>query len=150
MLDHVEAVLKAADIHARRNEDPPVLVFSFDGDGQTWPVMILANAKAQSFVVYSRSPVRCPPDRLPEMYDFLHRCNRGFPRGAFEIDGKDGEIRFRVGLDTRYATLSEEAIKANIRLNVSLFQHGLRGILAVATGGMSADEAIRMLESKPT
>jgi hypothetical protein len=145
-LDRVAAALSAAGVEFLRNEDPPILTFPFEGDGYRWPVMILANDEARVLVVYSTSPVQCPPERRAEMYDFLHRANRGFTHGAFEIDHHNGDIRFRVGVDLRFTTLSDDVVRENVRMNVSLFQHGLRGIVAVANGKLDAKHAIAMLE----
>jgi len=117
------------------------------GNNGTWMVVASVSDDPPQFLIYSRCPVPCPPDRRAAMANFLHRCNWGFTTGCFELNPNDGEVRFRVG-----ANLPEDPAASPyaslVRHNVGLFDHALPAMLAIMHGDTTAAEAIAMVERR--
>jgi len=146
LLDTVCAALHTQNARHTVSKDGSQVVMPFQGKSGVWACLIGINEAQRMVLIYSQCPTRCPAAARPEMSAFLHMANSGFARGAFELDLSTGAIRFRVSIDARFHPLSTEAVLEAVGYNVGLFDHGLRGILAIIHGQRSAAEALALAE----
>lgn len=127
--------------------DDMSLKMSFQGDDGQWNCFARAREEQQQFIFYSYAPIKVPEERRPAMGEFINRANYGMIIGNFEIDYSDGEVRYKTSIDVEDAELVEPLCKNLVYQNVLTMDRYYKGIMAVAFGGMSAEAAVRMIES---
>ena len=92
-------------------------------------------------------PIRVPDaDRLRAV-DYLNRANWGLCFGGFELDARDGEVRFRVSVDVDANAASGERIRRMIHTVVPHCEQYFRGLMEVMFAGIEPAEAIKEAES---
>jgi hypothetical protein len=103
--------------------------------------------KEEQFIFYSYFPVKVSEDRRAVMAEFLTRANYGMIIGNFELDLSDGEVRYKTSIDVEDAELSHALAKHIVYANVLTMDRYYKGLVAVAGGGMTAAEAIKVIET---
>lgn len=82
-----------------------------------WTVLVhLAGALC---AVYSVHPQRVAPDRRGLLAEWLVHENYDIVVGAFEMDGEDGEVRFRTAIDTTGDRLSDALFERLLVANLA-------------------------------
>ena len=79
--------------------------------------------------------------------EFLHRANYGLKRGNFEMDYNDGEIRYKYTISlSDVQNDSFDSMRSLMLLGANMFQTYGDGLLAVAFGFKTPQEAIKECE----
>lgn len=102
-----------------------------------------------NFSVYAYSPVSVPKDdpiAMSAMLDFISRANYGLANGNFEVDVRDGEIRYKTFLDCTEGIPPFGAIERNLMIPVLMFERYGQGILHVCMSLSTPQQAIHMCE----
>lgn len=86
---------------------------------------------------------------MAQMAEFLCRANYGLKNGCFELDFRDGEIRYRSFIDCENVTPSTEVIKNSIYCIAVMYKRYAPGIVDIIFSGCSAMEAIVKCEKSP-
>ncbi|MDE6774845.1 MAG: YbjN domain-containing protein [Ruminococcus sp.] len=107
---------------------------------------IYINVLKDSFVVVSVPALKADKDCINEMAEFITRANYGLNHGNFEMDYRDGEIRYKTSMYCGNMIPTPEQIKAVIYINVSTLDDYGNGIAMVAFGMSTPEDAIRMCE----
>lgn len=97
---------------------------------------------------YAVSPLRATPEHLSDIIEFVTRANYGLKRGAFEVDCADGEIRCHTYADCFDETVPQQVLSFLVSTPVQLFYQYGDGIVAVLSGEMKPEEAVRMCEAQ--
>src|SRR5437762_10474197 len=116
-------------------EGQPMLRMNFRGSNGRWMCLAQAREEQQEFVFYSICDANTPEDRRPAMAEFLTRANYGLYIGNFEMDYRDGEIRYKTSIDVEGATLTAPLIKSLVYANVAIMDRYLPGIMSVLYAG---------------
>ncbi|MDJ0775292.1 MAG: YbjN domain-containing protein, partial [Mastigocoleus sp. MO_167.B18] len=66
-----------------------------DLDNSNYNCYVIINEEKRNFKFYSISPVKVPENKYTEMAEFFTRANYGMNLGNFEMDFRDGEIRYK-------------------------------------------------------
>ena len=83
------------------------------------------------------------------MAQFLCRANYGLRNGNFELDVRDGEIRYKVFQNCSGGVVpNEEIVRDSIYVCASMFEHYSQGIVGIIYGGLDAKEAIDLCEAR--
>ena len=101
----------------------------------------------EQFLFYALAPVKAPEEKHAAMAEFITRANYAMRIGNFEMDYRDGEIRYKSSLDFEDEDLSPALIKNAIYPAVRTMDFYLPGIMQVLYGNVSAAEAITEIES---
>ena len=120
--------------------------FSFSGDTGTWMIFVHTLEESGRVAVLSIVPSLAPESVRDEVGRFLHRSNFGLVVGNFEIDMDGGEVRFRTSMDLDDLELTTAMVRNLIFGNIAVVNDYLPGLNRVIHGGLSADEAIQLLE----
>lgn len=89
--------------------------------------------------------LRVPPNsrrKLLQMSEFITLVNCDLPRGAFELNMKTGEIRFRVFIPSANEAPSGQALEAGFSCQAQNMSVFLPGILHVLNGTMAPGDAM--------
>jgi hypothetical protein len=128
-------------------EGKPILRMPFRGKNGNWNCYAQAREEQHSFVFYSICPINAPEDKRAAMAEFLTRANFGLPIGNFEMDYKDGEIRYKCSIDFDKSELTSPLISNVVYDNVGTMDRYLPGIMMVLYANATPQEAIQKVES---
>lgn len=147
IFDAMESFFKSDDWKFERIGDDSALRMGFSGDDGQWTCIARAREEQQQFIFYSYAPVKVAEERRSVMAEFLTRANYGMIIGNFEMDYSDGEVRYKTSIDVEDADLSLALAKHIVYANVLTMDRYYKGIMGVAFGGMTPEQAIGSVES---
>ena len=142
--------LVADDWKFEFDEEHGVFRFGVGIESKLKHLRYLIPVREDSYVVYAISPLDTDCDDknvMKEMADFICRANYGLRNGNFEVDMRDGEIRYKVFVDCDGVVPSKEVIRGSIIIPAMMFERYSPGILDVIFKGSSAAEAIEQCEN---
>ena len=101
-----------------------------------------------SYTVYQKTKINGDPENISEICTYLTMATYGLRAGNFELDVRDGEIRYKVhvncdGLDS----LPEAIIRDSIYVGCAMMERYGDGIAAVALGFSDAKTEIKKAEN---
>ena len=80
--------------------------------------------------------------------EYITRANYGLRYGCFEMDFRDGEIRYNLPMDCQDRTsLSTDLVIKSIMIPMQMFERYGDGLVAVMYGFKTPEEAIKEAES---
>ncbi|MEN9935191.1 MAG: hypothetical protein RLZZ387_1770 [Chloroflexota bacterium] len=127
-------------------EDSHCYRMSYNGESGELRCYALVRVDLEQFIFYAVAGVKVPADRRPEVAEFITRANYGLRIGNFELSFEDGEVRYKSSIDFEDETLTNSLIRNVIYPAVRIMDEYLPGLLRVAFGGLSADDAISEIE----
>jgi len=98
------------------------------------------------FQVVGHVPVKVPVGSRPSIAEAITRANYNVKLGRFEMDFKDGELRFYVAHLISNGKLSDEVIERMIKTTLVMLNHYLPAFMSVIYGNELPEEAIRREE----
>ena len=100
-----------------------------------------------SYIVNIVSPISGDPNNIGELAKYIAMVNYGLANGNFDLDVKDGEVRYKVyvGCET-LEKLSVELIKDSIYVGWFMMERYGNGFVALAMGFSDADTEIKKAE----
>lgn len=134
--------------------------YSFDGDTGIFRFGLRVRSRIQNisfvidvhedeFVTYGMCPIgadREDPQMMAQMAEFICRANYGLKNGCFELDFRDGEIRFRSYVDCENQLPSTAVVKNSIHCTAAMIKRYAEGIVDIIFGGSTAKDAIAKCE----
>lgn len=100
-----------------------------------------------SYIVNMYSPINGDPKDLGEMLKYLNMANYGLANGNFELDMRDGEIRYRTYVNCKeIESLPGQIIKDSILVGWVMMERYGNGIAAIAMGFSDAETEIKKAE----
>ncbi|MDE6774844.1 MAG: YbjN domain-containing protein [Ruminococcus sp.] len=107
---------------------------------------IYINVLEHGFIVNSVPSLSADKDCIKDMTEFITRANYGLNHGNFEMDYRDGEIRYKTSLFSDDEIPTHEQIEAMIYINVTTLDNYGNGLAMIAFGMGTPEDAIRMCE----
>lgn len=98
-------------------------------------------------VFYAVAPENAPPELLPAIYEFTVLANFGLYLGNFEVDPRDGEIRFRSSVDFQDDRLTPALIRNTIYAAVAMMDRYLPALTDILANGRAVAEAVAAVEN---
>lgn len=83
------------------------------------------------------------------MAEFICRANYGLKNGNFELDMRDGEIRYKSFVDCEGLTPTTEMVRNSIHCPAAMFDRYGDGIVDIIFGNSTAKEAVAKCEKSP-
>ena len=127
-------------------EGKPALSLPCSGRHGSWLCWAEAREDQHQFVFYSISPVKVPENKRPAVCEYLTRANYGLIIGNFELDLRDGEIRYKTSIDVEGEDLTQALVKNLVYANLSTMDRYLPGIMGIIYGNLSPEQAISQVE----
>lgn len=146
LLDAVVGFFSEDDWPFTQLENTTILRTGFSGDNGNWACFAQVREEQQQFVFYSILSIKVPEEKRPAIAEFLTRANYGMIIGNFELDFRDGEVRYKTSIDVEDDRLSFALIRRLVYPNVFTMDRYLPGIMAVTYGQASPAEAIGQIE----
>lgn len=99
------------------------------------------------YTVYAISPLSADKDNLGEMLKYIAMANYGLANGNFELDVRDGEIRYKCWVSTwKLESLPPEMVDESISIPHLMFKRYGDGIAALSLGFSDAETEIAKSE----
>jgi hypothetical protein len=92
--------------------------------------------------------VNAPEPQRTRALDYLNRANWGLRAGSFELDPRDGEMRFRTTIDASGGAIVPEMIRRMVHTALGSCEHYFPGLMSVVFAGVEPAEAIVTAEQK--
>lgn len=118
--------------------------------GKIKKIDYLICVRDDEYIVYAISPIGANENNekmMTAMAEFVCRANYGLKNGNFELDMRDGEIRFKCFVDCDTITPTQEMVRNSILCPAAMFDNYSDGIVGIIFGDMSAKEAVEQCES---
>ena len=130
--------------------DDPILVMNVRGEHSEWRCYAEAHEEYNRFRFFSVLQVFVPEEKRAVMAEFLTRANYGLPIGAFEMDYRDGEIRFRTSTDLTELRPTKIHIQNTVFPNLMMVDLYYQGIMSIVYSDTTPAQAIAEIEGPPT
>lgn len=145
-LQRVAEFFEADDWSYTATEDPAMLRAPCAGDNGEFLCHVVAPGEPDVLLVYSACPFDVPPQRRQAMAELLVRASWGLLLGTFEMDFRDGEVRYRTGLALGGREPTSEDIRTVVYENVLAMDRYLPAIEAVTWHDLDPEQAIARVE----
>lgn len=146
----VRSVLHKKDLPCADDPDKPMIHSVLPLEGQIAFVQLAIRFYIYGFNIYGYFPLRADPEDekvMARISEFLHRANLGLRNGNFELDYRDGEIRFKTLVLTKEADeLSEETVLEHIGFTGAMTTRYGPGLMRMIAGNCSPEEAVSRCE----
>ena len=101
-----------------------------------------------SYTVYCYISLNADEDCRPQVAEYITRATYGLRFGNFEMDFRDGEIRYRLTVDCEDRTeLSESLVMGSIVIPMRMLERYGDGLVAVMFGIKTPEEAVQEAEA---
>jgi hypothetical protein len=146
LFDSVFAFLETDGWHPEVVEPGALVRFGFIGKNARFMCFAQAYEERTQLVVHTMIPFRVPDSARAEAIEFVTRANYGMILGNFEIDLRDGEIRYKTSIDTGGLPFTPELAGPLFYGNALTADRYMPGLMSVISGGKSAIDAIATVE----
>ena len=152
LVNIVKKFLVDDEWHFSFNENTGVFDFGLRVRSKIQKINYVVDVHEDEIVVYGMCPIgadHTDSNMMAQMAEFVCRANYGLKNGCFELDFRDGEIRYRSFIDCEEVMPSTEVIKNSIHCTAAMFKHYAPGIVEIIFSGCLAKEAIAKCEKSP-
>ncbi|MDR1076666.1 MAG: YbjN domain-containing protein [Xanthomonadaceae bacterium] len=132
------------DYHPDRN----LIYTGVKGKKSHYRLIMSANEKSQTVCVMTVHPTLTPEERRAAMAEFLTRANYGLTVGNFEMDFRDGEVRYRVGYDVEGGRFTAKMADNMVICAYTMMDRYAAGLVGLVHQGKTVLEAIEAVEGK--
>lgn len=150
--DAINSFLTEDDWHFSFDDQRGLFKFGLNLKGRIKNVRYIVDVKDDEYVVYAISPIGADEDdekKMAIMAEFICRANYGLKNGNFELDMRDGEIRYKSFVDCEGLTLTTEMVRNSIHCPAAMFDRYGDGIVDIIFGNSTAKEAVAKCEKSP-
>ena len=131
------------------DDEKGIFRFGVNLDSKLKNVRYFVPVRSDGYTVYAISPINADTDDIDvmrQMNEFINRANYGLRNGNFELDVRDGEIRYKIYVDCDNQLPSKEIIRSSIVIPSVMFERYSPGILDVMFRNSTAEEAVSKCE----
>jgi hypothetical protein len=129
-------------------EGDGALVLSFRGKSGSWQCFGRADEDKECFSFYSILPPHASEDRRQAVADFITRANYGLIIGNFEMDFRDGQVRYKTSIDVEGGELTSKMIENLVHANLMTMDDYFPGFMQVMFGDKDPAQAVEEIETK--
>lgn len=146
----IKSYLKEDDWHFSFDEEKGLFKFDLTlSRGKIKNINYLIDVEDDEYIVYAAAPIGADEEdkkMMANMAEFICRANYGLPRGNFELDMRDGEVRFKCFVDCDGITPTSEMVQHSIHCPAAMFKRYGSGIVDIIFRNATAKDAIEQCE----
>jgi hypothetical protein len=143
-----EAFLDNDHWHADPIDGLTAFASHYVGDNGEYRVIVHVNVELAQIYVYVVSPDTVPEHRRQAAAEFITRANYGLRIGNFELDFRDGEVRYKSSLDFENAELSRALLRNLMYPAVQTVDRYQPGLQRVAFHDAEPGETVAEIEGR--
>lgn len=144
LMDKVRSFLDTEGITYQAHpvrEESAVVSMNLTGKSGSYRTFVEAREGQKRVLVYVECPVKVPGMRRSLAAEFLMRVNYSLALGNFELDFRDGEVRYRNAIDVDGGVLSLEMIRQLIMVPAATMDRFFGALMQVVYGTTLPAEA---------
>jgi hypothetical protein len=130
----------------QRHDGKSHLSMNVSGINGKWQCIAQAREAQEQFIFYSMLPINVPSDRRQKIAELLTRANYGIVIGNFEMDFRDGEVRYKTSIDVEGAELTHPLMHRLVGANLMTFDRYLPAIMSALYGDVTPQAAVEEVE----
>ena len=145
----IKQFLEEDDWHYSFDEETGIFRFGLKIRSKMQKISYVIDVRDDEFVTYGMCPLGADHENsemMAQMAEFICRANYGLKNGCFELDFRDGEIRFRSYVDCENSLPSTTVVKNSIHCTAAMVKRYAPGIVDIIFGGAKAKDAITKCE----
>ena len=135
------------DFHFDFNEEDGIITTDFPTRSKVGSLDFRIRFLSDGYISHATVRISADNDTREKIAEYLTRANYGLQIGNFEMDLRDGEIRFKVFCRSGDIALTEEQITDCFILPIIQFETYGNDLLAVLFGMKEPEQAIQDAES---
>lgn len=124
------------------------LMLTFRGRSGSWQCFGRADEEKECFSFYSVLPPHIAEDKRPAVAEFINRANYGLIVGNFEMDYRDGQVRYKTSVDIEGGELTPKMIENLIYANLMTMDDYFPGFMEVLYADKEPAGVIEDIESR--
>ena len=141
----INTYLTENDWHFSFDDNRGVFQFGLSLRGKIKSLRYILYVKKDDYIVYAISPLGADAEDEKMMAvtaEFICRADYGLKNGNFELDMRDGEIRYKCFVDCEGIIPTADMIRNSIHCPAAMFEQYAEGIVGILFGNMTAKEAV--------
>lgn len=145
----IKSYLKEGDWHFSFDEEAGLFKFGLSLRSKIKNIAYIIDVKEDEYIVYAISPIGADEkdkDMMATMAEFVCRANYGLKSGNFELDMRDGEVRFKCFVDCEGISPTKDMVQNSIHCPAAMFKRYGAGIVDIIFGNATAMEAVEQCE----
>lgn len=145
----INSYLKQDDWHFSFDEENGLFRFGLSLSSKIKKINYIVDVKEDEYIVYAIAPIGADEEdkkMMATMAEFVCRANYGLKNGNFELDMRDGEVRFKCFVDCESITPSKDMVQNSIHCPAIMFKRYGSGIVDIIFGNVTATEAVERCE----
>jgi hypothetical protein len=147
--DNVETFLRDDNWYPDAIEGLTAFASRYIGDHGEYRVIVHVNVELAQVYVYVVAPENVPEERRSAVAEFITRANYGLRIGNYELDFRDGEVRYKSSLDFEGADLSSALLRNLMYPAVQTVDRYQPGLQSVGFDGATPAAAVAEIEGRP-
>ncbi|MDE5737309.1 MAG: YbjN domain-containing protein [Oscillospiraceae bacterium] len=148
--DAITSFLNDDDWNFGFDDEKGVFKFSLSLKNKMKKIDYVISVREEEYSVYAVSPIGADEDderMMQNMSEFVCRANYGLRMGNFELDHRDGEIRYKVNICCDDMIPTRGMIARSIYCPATMFERYGPGIINVIFNDVEAKDAIEACEN---
>ncbi len=148
--EEIQEFLRADDWHFDEVDENGVIRFGCSLKCKFRRCSIHIQVRQNSYMILATYPITADEDSRTEVMEFITRANYGLVLGCFEMDLRDGEVRYRTSqfCGDENVLISHEMVKETLYVTISMLERYGTALLEVMLGSLSAKDGVERSESK--
>ncbi|MDR0531049.1 MAG: YbjN domain-containing protein [Oscillospiraceae bacterium] len=139
LAEQVDAYLKSQNWNYDYNEEDHMFRFGMSLENRMNSCRMVILVGEDLFTSYAVCPLSADAESMPRICDYLTRANYGLKIGNFELDQRDGEIRYKSSLFCGGDIPALNVVERVVDMPFRMMEHYGGGLLNVLFG--NADPA---------
>lgn len=137
-----DSFLKEIGWKHKFDEDKMMYDFSVDMGSVIGNVRIVIILRDHHYKVYTILNGKVESDHIVKVAEYLHRANYGLNNGNFELDYRDGEVRYKTYIGFQGVELSKTTIEKSIFVPLAMFERYGKNLMKLMLGDGVPEELI--------
>lgn len=141
VVTEIQSVLDELNYRYEFDEENICFRIGFNLHSTVGSTKVWAFVEDTFFIAYATIDLKVTKN-LYQVYEYLARANSGLLNGNFEIDSKEGDVRYKVFVEFGDKVPSRNTIRNAITMPVHMLEKYIDGLLSVITGAESPEDAV--------
>lgn len=146
VIEKIKSFLEKNEWKYQFDEEDNLFVFGLNMENVLGTLKIYLPIKRDNYTVYIILNSKVEEKYYNLAGEFLHRANYGLKNGNFEMDFRDGEVRYKAFVNLKNIDISEEIVEESILVGAAMINRYGKGLLKVMLGEGKPKECIEECE----